>query len=78
MSRNDFDNLLPCEYHECLKAWDNERESDIKLQYEMQRFNSWLAAQVPGKSQIDLFRFPWEKQTTGKIKAWRGQPNTRN
>jgi hypothetical protein len=36
----------------------------------MQRFNAWLLhPNVRGKSQSDMFRFPWENQKTAKLKT---------
>lgn len=83
--RDDFEWMLPCEYEECLIVWDKEKYSDIKLQYEIARFNSWLSLghQVKGKSQMDIFTFPWENEKTGKIKTgkiskWQDRPNTKS
>ena len=62
--------MLPVEYMECVKVWEETNSSNLKAKYELFRFTSWLNLAPhlsKSKSQRDLFRFPWEKIKKGRI-----------
>lgn len=59
--------MLPVEYQECLKAFDNKSEQELKIRYELERFNAWLVGAPAGTTQEKFFMFHWEEIQKGKI-----------
>ena len=61
--------MTPVEFKAVINSYNELREADIKHDYELARFNSWinLAPYIKNKSQEDLFRFPWEEIKKGKV-----------
>jgi hypothetical protein len=62
--------MLPVEFDECVKLWDQEEIKKQRHDYELERFNAWLCLTPHIKnntSQKDLFRFPWEPLQLAKI-----------
>lgn len=73
LSRDTFEWMTPAEFSQCAELWRKEKEREVHLAYELQRFNSWLGlapyVDISRKSQEDIYPFPWEKQKTAKIKV---------
>ena len=69
LSRNDFDWLLPSEFQECIRIYNDKQEAEIKGKFELERFNAWLnlTPHVKGRSQEEIIRFPWEVIKKGKV-----------
>lgn len=69
IQRDDFDWLTPKEFQSCIKLHNDRQELEIKGQFELERFNSWLnlAPHIKGRSQEELLRFPWETIKKGRV-----------
>jgi hypothetical protein len=61
--------MTPVEFRACVDAISEDNENQIRIKYELSRFNSWLnlAPHLKNQSQQDLIRFNWEELQTAKI-----------
>ena len=82
LRRDDLDWMTPVEFGECVKAYNVQRDADVRHRYEISRFQAWLtlAPHLKNQSQADIFRFPWEKDETkkGKLIEWQEIPTIKN
>jgi hypothetical protein len=69
LARHDFDWMTPAEFQSCVEAYNERSENELRLKYELSRFNAWLclAPHLKNKTAEELFRFPWEEIKKGKV-----------
>jgi hypothetical protein len=60
--------MTPAEFQACVDAHNERAEDEVRLKYEISRFNAWLclAPHLKDKSPEELFRFPWEEKEIKK------------
>ena len=78
--REDFDWMTPVELKCCIDSFNSNMDKNVRLSYEVSRFNSWLnlAPHIKNKSQEELIKFPWETIKMGKVKGWQDQRNIKS
>ena len=56
--------MTPAEFQCCVDAHNERAEDELRVKYELSRFNAWLclAPHLKNQSPEDLFRFPWEEK----------------